>query len=170
MNTKTQTHIAYGFITALAMIIVGSIFQVLKMSTKPGIQYIPFLVMCVGLILNAQAYSKANNADITFGQAFGSSFKATAIIAIVFVAWSFIALMIWPDIYTQAIEKVQTDMESKHMSEEQMDMALGMTKKYFKPFMAAGALFGTLFFGAIFSLIAAAIAKKNPRQPQFTVQ
>jgi energy-coupling factor transporter transmembrane protein EcfT len=170
MNTRTQTHIAYGFITALAMIIVGAVFQVAKLSTKPGIQYIPFAVMLVGLILNAQAYSKANNADITFGQAFGSSFKATAIIAIVFVAWSFIALMIWPEIYDQAIEKVQLDLEKKHMSEEQIDATLGMTKKFFKPFMAAGALFGTLFFGAIFSLIAAAIAKKNPRQTQFVAQ
>ena len=170
MNTRTQTHIAYGFVTALAMIIVGSILQVAKLSQKPGIQYIPFLVMLVGIILNAQAYSKANNADITFGQAFGSSFKASSIIAIVFVIWSFIALMIWPEIYDQAIEKVQLDMEKKHMSEEQMDMTVNMTKKYFKPFMAAGALFGTLFFGAVYSLIAAAIAKKNPRQQQFTAQ
>jgi hypothetical protein len=111
------------------------------------------------------AFSKANNADITFGQAFGSGFRATAIVAIVMVAWSFISLMIFPDIYDRAIEKAQNDMSNKgEMSEEQMDMAINFTKKYFKVLMVAGALFGTLVMGAIFSLVGAAIAKKAPRQ------
>ena len=164
--TKKQTHIPYGFITGLAMIVVGVIFQVMKMSTTPWAQWLPMVVLLTGVILNAQAFSKANDADITFGQAFGSCFKATAIIAIVMVAWSFIALLIFPQIYTQAMEKIQTDMDGKHVSEEQADMAINMTKKYFKVFMVAGALFGTLLAGALASLIGAAVAKKSPR-PQF---
>lgn len=170
MNKKVQTHIPYGFVIALAMIVVGVILEVTRLSDKPGMQWIGMIVFLVGIILNAQAFSKANNADVTFGQAFGSGFKATAIVAIVMVAWSFIALMIFPGIYTRALEKAQNDMAAKgNMSEEQMDMALNFTRKYFKLLMVAGALFGTLVMGAIFSLIGAAIAKKAPRQ-KFDVQ
>jgi len=161
---KVQTHIPYGFVIALIMIVIGVIFQVAKISDKPGLNWIPFIVMLVGIVLNAQAYSKANNAQVTFGQVFGSGFKASAIVAIVFVAWSFIALLIFPEIYTKAIEKVQEDMATKHLSQEQIDSTVKMTQKYFKVFMVAGALFGTMIMGLLFSIIGAAVAKKAPKQ------
>lgn len=169
MDTRKQTHIAYGFITGLAMVIVNAILEVTKLSANPALQWLGMLIMLAGLILNAQAFSKANNADITFGQAFGSCFKATAIIALVMIAWGLIAFMVFPGMEDRMLEKAQDDMLKKNMSEEQIDKAITMTKKYFKVFAVAGALFGTLFFGAIGSLIAAAIAKKKPRQ-QLTMQ
>ncbi len=169
MNTKKQTHIPYAFITALVMIIVGVVLQIADLSMTPGMQWIPFLVMLIGLILNAQAFSKANDADITFGQAFSSGFKASAIIAIVFMAWSVISLYIFPEIYTQVIEKMQEEMEKQQVSEEQREMTIEMTRKYFKVAAAGGAMVYALLFGAVFSLIAAAIAKKAPR-PQTQIQ
>ena len=166
MNSKKQTHIPYGFVTALAMIVIGVILEVTKLSDKPGTQLVGMAVFLAGIILNAQAYSKANNADVTFGQVFGSGFKASAIIAIVMVGWSFIALMIFPAIYDRALEKAHTDMaKNPRMTEEQIDTAINFTKKYFKILMVAGALFGTLVMGAVASLIGAAFAKKAPRQP-----
>jgi hypothetical protein len=169
MEKKTQTHITYGFVTGLAMVIVGAILEVTRLSDKPAIQWLGMLIMLGGLIMNAQAYSKANNADITFGNAFGSCFKATAIIALVSVVWMLIAFMVFPGMEARLLEKAQNDMMDKKMSEEQIDMAMKFTRKNFKLFGVAGALFGSLFFGAIFSLIAAAIAKKKPRH-QVTMQ
>lgn len=170
MNKKTQTHLAYGVITALAMIIIGVILEVAGLSYKPGLKYLSILVFLVGVILNAQAFSKANAADITYGQAFSSCFKMTAIIAIIMFVWSFIVIMIFPNMLDQSLEQARAEMTSNpKLSEEQVDMAMNMTRKYFKPLLHAGALFGTLFMGLIFSLIAAAIAKKAPR-PQMTMQ
>jgi hypothetical protein len=169
MDKKKQTHIAYGFITALVAVIVNVILEVAKLSDKPAFQWLGMLILLIGLILNAQAYSKANDANITFGQAFGSCFKATAIVALVVTAWVLIAFMVFPNMETRMLEKAQNDMMNKKMSEEQIDMAMKITRKYFKVFAVGGALFGTLAFGAIFSLIAAAIAKKNPR-PQAAMQ
>ena len=167
MNSKKQTHIPYGSVTALAMIVVGVILEVTKLSVNSAMQWLGMIVFLTGIILNAQAFSKTNDADITFGQAFGSGFKATAIISIVMFAWSFIVLMIFPGIYDRGLEKAHTEMtKNPKMSEEQIDMAMSYTKKYFKVLMHAGSLFGTLIFGVIASLIAAAFAKKVPsRQP-----
>jgi hypothetical protein len=171
MNTQKQTHIAYGFITALALVILYVIFEVTGLSDKSGVQYIGWVIFLAGLILNGIAFSKANDADVTFGQVFGSCFKAAAIVAIVMVIWTVVMFMIFPGMETRMLEKVQEGMASnKRASEEQLEKGMALTRKYFKVFLAAGALFGTLIQGVIFSLIAAAIAKKKPRPQQVTLQ
>lgn len=171
MNTNKQTHIPYGFITALAMIIIGVVLEVAKLTYKPGVQWIGMAVFLGGIIMNAFAFSKANAAQVTFGQVFGSGFKATAIIAIVMFAWSFIVPMLFPDIYERGLEKTRADMAANpKLSEEQVETAMNMTRKYFKPLLHAGALFGTLIGGLVFSLIGAALAKKTPHRQKFDIQ
>jgi len=164
MNTLKQTHITYGFLTSLALVILYVIFEVAGLSEKTGVQYIGWAIFLAGLILNAIAFSKANNADVTFGQVFGSCFKATAIVTIVMVVWAMLMFVIFPGMETRMLEKAQAGMSAnKQVSEEQMEKGMALTRKYFKVFIAAGALFGTLIEGLIFSLIAAAIAKKKPK-------
>jgi hypothetical protein len=51
-----------------------------------------------------------------------------------------------------------------------IEQGIAMTKKLFLPFAIAGAIFFTGFFGAIGSLIGAAVAKKNPVDPFSAVQ
>jgi hypothetical protein len=52
------------------------------------------------------------------------------------------------------------------MSEDQIEQALNMTKKFFMVFLIGGALLGYLLFGAIASVIGAAITKKDPHPLQ----
>ena len=47
------------------------------------------------------------------------------------------------------------------MTDELIEQAIGMTKKYFIPFALGGNIIGTGVLGAIGSLIGAAVAKKN---------
>jgi len=167
---RKQVHTAYGVITALLMIVINVVMLLTGNQDNKAINWIAFLPFLGGIIACCVAYSKANNKLVTFGQVFSSGFKASALIAIIIIIWSFLSLYIWPDIQTRAIEKASLDMESKHMDQAQIDQAIGITRKYFKVFMAAGALFSTLFFGAIFSLIGAAVAPKKgvPHNPQVT--
>ena len=163
MNKK-QTHLAYGFITGLVTVVISAVLLVTKMNTNKYLSFIGFAVFLVGIIMNGIAFSKANNADVTFGQVFGSCFKATAIVALVSVAWAVISIFVFPNMVDENIDKARADMVAQgKMSEEQIEMAMGMTKKFFKPLMIGGAVFGTLLFGVIFSLIGAAVAKKNPQ-------
>jgi hypothetical protein len=159
---KTNTHLVYGAIIGLAMVIVNVILYVADLSFNNWAQWISHIPFIIGLILNAQAFSKANNADITFGQAFGSGFKASAVIALITLVWSFIAMAVFPEMQEKGMEVARARMTEKGMSDEQIEQGIQMTQKYFKVFMVAGVIFGTMFFGAIYSLIAAAIAKKNP--------
>jgi hypothetical protein len=53
-------------------------------------------------------------------------------------------------------------IKNPKMTDEMIEQAMTMTKKFFIPFALGGAIIGTGILGAIGSLIGAAVAKKNP--------
>ena len=167
---KKQTHIMYGFITGILMAIVSLVIYLTGLSFKPGmdyIQYVAYIPFLVGTILNAGAYSKANDGYVTFGNVFGSCFKAAMLVTLVIIAWSIISVFAFPDMKEKALNIARDKMANgnQKMTDEQMDMALNLTKKYFTAFMIAGVIFGTLFYGVIFSLIGGLIAQKKGNPP-----
>ena len=162
---KKNTHVMYGLITAIVMIVIGLIIYVAGLSFKPGMQYVVYIPFLIGIIMNAIAFSKANNADVTFGNIFGSGFKVTAIVTLISIVWSFIFVMIFPEIKDKAMELAREQMQTKGLTEEQMDQSIKMAQKFFTTFMIAGILFMYLIVGIIFSLIGAGVAKKKPAMP-----
>src|SRR5690348_13561802 len=162
---KKNTHVMYGLITAIVMIVIGLIIYVAGLSFKPGMQYVVYIPFLIGIIMNAIAFSKANNADVTFGNIFGSGFKVTAIVTLISIVWSFIFVMIFPEIKDKAMEMAREQMQTKGLTEEQMDQSIKMAQKFFTTFMIAGILFMYLIVGVIFSLIGAGVAKKKPAMP-----
>lgn len=159
-----KIHLTYGFFTGLALIVLGVVMHVSGLSYENWAFYVQLLPLLIGILLNANAYAKACDYDVTFGKVFSSCFRATAIVTLIMILWTFISLMIFPEIKEKALEKATGDMLESGSSEEQVDQAIEMTKKFFTVFVVGGALFIYLFFGAIFSLLGAAIAKKNPQQ------
>lgn len=157
----------YGFITGLIMIVIRAAMVTTKMNLDPKMQWIgsiAYVVFLIGLLMNASAFSKANNLDVTFGQAFSSCFKASAIVALVVTAWSLLSLVIFPNLERDMLEMTHQELiKQGKLSEEQIETAMGWTKKLFKVSTIAGVVFLTMFVGALFSLIAAAVAKKNPK-------
>ena len=75
-----------------------------------------------------------------------------------------------PEIVNQAIEEARTQMESKNMTDDQIDTAINFTKKFFVPLTAGGVLLFFLLAGVISALIGAAVAKKNPQEGPFVQQ
>ena len=155
-----------GFITGFAMVIVGLIIYLLGAAFKPGMQYISYIPFLAGIILNGMAFSKANDGYVTFGNVFGSCFKASMIVTIVIIAWSIISMYLFPEMKVKAMEMARQEMvKNQKITDEQLETALDFTKKYWNTFLIAGAIFGTLFFGAIFSLVGAAIPEKKGENP-----
>jgi hypothetical protein len=158
---RKQTHLLYGALTGLAVVIVMLSLHVAGLSFEPWAQYVSYIPFLVGLILNAIAYSKANDHFVTYGNVWGSGFKASAIITLVVLAWSFISTLLFPEMHEKAMEMARAKMEERSMDEEQIEQALNMTKRFFIPFMIAGVVFGYMIAGAIFSAIAAIFPKKK---------
>lgn len=162
---KKQTHIIYGLITALTMIALNLIVYLADLDDPTWTQWISYTIFLIGVLVNAFAFAKANDNYVTFGNVFSSGFKASAIITLISIAWLFIFMWLFPEMKEKGLEIARKSMEKKHMDEEQIDQALEMTKKYYNAFMVGGVVFGYMFFGALSSLIGAAIVKKKGEMP-----
>lgn len=163
---KKSVHVKYGLGIGIAMVIIGLIIYVSGSAFAPGVQYISYIPFLVGIILNAIAFSKVNDGYVTFGKVFGNCFKAAMIVTLVIVLWSVLSMVIFPEMKEKALTMARDEMlKRQKMTDEQVEMALNVTRKYWNTFLIAGALFGTLFWGAVFSLIGALVAKKKGDNP-----
>lgn len=164
---KKHTHMKYGLFTGLAMIIVNLILFKTGVSFNPGMQYVSDIPFIIGIIMNAMAFSKLNDGYVTFGNVFSSGFKACAIITLLLAVWSFASVAIFPELKEKGLEIARKKMaENPQMTDDQIEMALSMTKKYWNVFMVGAIVFGTMILGAVFSLVGAAVAKKKGAMPE----
>jgi len=164
---KKNIHIMYGFVTGIIVVITSLILYITGLMFKGSyismISMVPFLA---GIIMNAMAYSKANDGFVTFGNVFGSCFKMSMIVAIVVVVWNVIALFALPEMKTKVIEMSREAMLKDHKaSDEQIDMVINGMSKYWGYMAVGGAIFSTLLYGAFFSVIGGAVAKKKGENP-----
>ena len=158
-----QTHFMYGGLTAFAYIIVSVVLYLVGLAFEPWTILVVYGIFLTGIILNAVAFSKMNDHYVSFGNVFSSGFKATAIIALVLLAWYFVSLWLFPEMREEGMEIARQRMEETNLSEEQSEANLKITNS--PAVGVAGVIFGTMFVGAIFSLIGAAIAKKKGERP-----
>jgi len=159
---KIQTHKTYGLIAGVLMAVFTLALYLAGLWMKPWAQYVSYIPFLVLIILNAMAYSKANDHYVSFGNVFGSCFKASVIVVLISIVWAFLMVFIFPEMKEKGIEMAREQMaKNPDLSDEQIDMSLEMTRKYWNVFMIAGALFINLVYGAVFSLIGAALAKKK---------
>lgn len=160
-----QTHKMYGLFTGLALIILALVLHFSDLSYESWAKWLQFAIFLVAILLNAMAFSKANDHHITFGNAFSSGFKMTSIVTLILIAWTLISLQIFPEIKDKALEIAMTEMEKQNLSEEQAEKGLSMWRDNFTVLSIGAVLLAYMFWGLVFSLLAAAIAKKKPQQP-----
>jgi NADH:ubiquinone oxidoreductase subunit 6 (subunit J) len=122
--------------------------------------------MVGGVIWGCISYANQMNNNVTFGNVFAHGFKITAVITVITIIYTIIALkFLFPDMVDMILNKTRESLDENNMSDDQAEAALSMTKKFLVPFAAGGILVMFMIVGAISSLIGAAVAKKNPRDP-----
>ena len=71
--------------------------------------------------------------------------------------------LLFPDMVDKIVDMTRKQMEKNpQMTDEMIEQAVTMTKKFFLPFALGGAIIGTGVLGAIGAAIGAGVAKKNP--------
>lgn len=161
-----QTHTTYGLITGLAYVIFGALMMVMKMDMDSSLKYVSYAIILIGLILNANAYAKANDNYVTYGNIYGSCFKVVLIIAAFATVWGIILNFAFPELKDEVLSKMADKFERDGTPEEQATVAMNFTEKYWGAMLIFGSLIITLFWGALLSLIAAAIPKKKGAMPE----
>lgn len=163
---KPVSHIVAGLIIAAIMIVYSIALNFMGLMQNRALGWIGYGILIVGLIVFINMYGKAKDHQVGFGGLFAYGFKATAIIALTLVVFLIAFFMIFPEFKDKIIESSRQAMEEQgKMTDDQIDQGLEMFSKNFMLFMIGGAVFMYILFGAIASLIGAAITKKKPVNP-----
>jgi hypothetical protein len=168
MEKKPVSHFVVGVVISLVIIIFFLAFYYTGMSfEKSAISYLPTLFFMGAIIFAITQFAKAKDHNVTFGSCFSYGFKATAIVAIIMAIFVFCFITFVPEYKDQFLDFMSSEMEknSSKLSDEQQEQSMNMISKFFMISAVGGGLFMNLLFGAIASLIGAAVSKKNPQTP-----
>jgi hypothetical protein len=168
MEKKPISHLIAGVIVAGLIIIYSIILYFTGMSTSQGMSYLSFAILIVGIIFFVRAYGNANNNHLSFGNLFAYGFKISAFTALVVVAFNIIFNLIFPEFKEKVFEMMRQNMESQgKLTEDQINSYVEGFKKYYNIIVIAGAVFMFAIFGAIGSVIGAAITKRDVSDTPF---
>ena len=166
-NSQVTTHIVKGLILSAFSIVFSVVMYVFNLFEYSWLTWVSTAVVMGGIIYGNILYANQNNNNVTFGNLFAHGFKTTAVLIVMTTAYTLLAFkVLFPDMVDMILEISRKQMlENPKMTDEMIEQAMSMTKKYFIPFAIGGTILGTGFTGAIASLIGAGIAKKNPLDP-----
>jgi hypothetical protein len=122
--------------------------------------------MLAAIIIACIHFANQKQGFVTFGNVFLHGFKISAVIAIIMLVYTILALTIlFPDMKEKIFEMQAAQMEKRGLDDDKMEQATNAMKKFFWPITIGVTIFGTLIWGSIASLIGAAVAKKKTINP-----
>jgi len=164
MENTVTSHIVKGAILSAISIVLSVIVYVFNLYEMSWLSWINYAIFIGGLIYGAILFANQNNNNVTFGNVFAHGFKTTAVVIVITVLYTILSTkLLFPDMVDKIVEMTRKQMEKNpQMTDEMIEQAVTMTKKFFLPFAIGGAIFGTGILGAIGAAIGEGVAKKNP--------
>lgn len=156
--------VKFGIIGGFLSVIISLILYFTNMQFVSWAKWLPTLVLFATIIFGLKAIADGNkNKIISFGSLFGAGMTISVIIALFSVVYFVIYInFIDTDFISKVLDASRQQMAQKGLSEEQIERAVEMSSKFMSPgIMIAFMVLGSLLFGAIASLIGAAIYKKE---------
>ena len=157
----------YGLILSLLVVGLSVIVYVLGLHLEqPWWQSVlNFVFMTICIVYGLKAYKKDNGGFLSLGEALKTGLVIALVSGIIGTIFSYLFItFIEPDFIPQMLDATQEKMieQNPNMTQEQMDMAMGMTEKFMSPWiMFAMGMIASLFFGFIISLISGLVLKQN---------
>lgn len=164
MEKKITSHLFKGLILSAISIAFSIIVYIFNLYEMSALSFVNYIILIGGLTYGAILYSNQNDHNVTFGNLFAHGFKTTAVIIVITSLYTVLAFkLFFPDMLDKVLEISRKKMiENPKMTDEMIEQAMSMTKKFFIPFAIGGTIIGTGFLGAIGAAIGAAVAKKKP--------
>jgi len=171
METQTASvkkiALNYGLLLALSTIVLSVIVYVMGMTyDQPWWQtLLNFIIMTVCIVYGLKAFKNDNEGFLSLGESLKTGLAIALVAGLIGSIFSYLFVtVIEPEFAVNMMEASRVKMldQNPEMTEEQMEMALGITEKMMSPgiLMAIG-IIASLFFGFIISLITGLIMKQN---------
>ncbi len=159
-----------GLILGIAMIVVDLIYFLLGIAFDSKIKWLSFLIMAAILFWGMTTIRDKNfGGYVSFGKSFAIGFWIIVISGIIGAVYAYFYFStIDPGAIEELLLKSEEEMLASNpdMSDEQLDQALSITEMFISPgMMVVWSFLGSLFFGAIISLIISIFVKRENINP-----
>ncbi|MGZ3757666.1 MAG: DUF4199 domain-containing protein [Mucilaginibacter sp.] len=162
VQNPTKVATKWAFIYALTAIVITYAFQFLNVDPTSPLKYITYVPFIAFLMMAQKEYRDVTGGYISFGDAFSTGFRFSLFAGLLIAVFSYLYLAILsPGVWDKVLDSTRTQLEAKNMSSAQIDQAMAITKKWGPLIGAFGAAIAYAIFGAVLSLIGAAIFKKE---------
>jgi hypothetical protein len=168
MKKKSSDVMGKAILLSLILIIVDLIGGFTNLRFENWFRWLSTIIMCIVIIAFCIQFGKQQTDGVTFGKIFGYGFKISLWVSVIVVLYSLLSVnVIFPEFIDQILVKTRTDLQAKGgMTDEQIDQAVSMTKKFMQPLpLSIFTFLATLFFGTVASLLGAAFTKKSEPTP-----
>jgi hypothetical protein len=163
---KPISNVTAGLVIGGLLVVLSLVSYYLNNNAASAVQWLTYLVIIGGLIVFINLYAKAHDYSFSFGNLFAYGFRTTAVYTLVVIAFVVIFNMIFPAMKEKGFDLARQKLEQDgKLTDDQIDSAIQMTRKYFWVFAIGGTLLANIIMGAIGSLIGAAVTKKRPNNP-----
>lgn len=166
--TPARVALKWGLITGVALILYSTILYTLDQATNRGLSVIIYVILIGGLVLGMREYRTANAGYMTYGEGMSLGALLSAVAGFLSSLFTvFYTQIIDPGFQARITEQVREQMEEAgNMSDEQIDQAIEIMGKFQSPGLAfIFGIVGTILIGVVFSLVIAAILRKNKSNP-----
>ena len=165
MNTipTRPTALKYGLYLGIAAAVYSVVLFMTNMTGNTGMSIITYALIIGAIVLSCKEYKSLTGGFMTFKQGFGLGFLTSVVGGVISSVVSFAYILMDKEAITNMVYQARMKLEENpDMTEEAIDMAMSMTEKMMTPTMIlVMGIVGSMFIGAIISLIVAAIMKKD---------
>ncbi|MBE9582925.1 DUF4199 domain-containing protein [Mucilaginibacter sp. JRF] len=163
-QVKSPTSVAtkWALIYTLFSVILTYAFDAMGLAQESPVRYLSMALLIAFILLTQKEYRDVQGGFITFGKAFSVGFRFAVFAGLLGALFVFLyTKVLAPDVFARSLDKAESDMIEKGMTDEQVETAMNITRNYGQIIGAFFAAIGTAVIGAIVSLIGAAIFKKE---------
>lgn len=160
--SPSKPAIKWALISLITSIVITYATQFLNVDPTSSVKYFGFIPFIAFLFLTQKEYRDQLGGYITFGEGFTSGFLFSVFAGTLGAIFTYLYFAILsPEMVDKMLVTTQKQLAEKGLSQEQIDNALNISKKYFAIIGAVSSVFGAAIMGAVFALIGAAIFKKE---------
>ena len=155
----------YGAIIGFALIIYTILLYIADLSLSRGLGYLSYVIIIAGLFLSIKKFRENEPLDaIKYGKALGVGVLTCVFMGFIGSVFTYLQFrFLDPDLVNKILEMSEEKLLDKGLSEDMIEMQSEFMMKFMSPgIMALSSFISYIFMGTVFSLILAAILKKEP--------
>jgi hypothetical protein len=170
-NLQMKPYLKYGLMAAAVSIILGAIVSYGELDNRMltlVINILCYTAVAMAIFMALRYKRAAQNDYLSFGQGFGEGMRVAIVAGIATSLWHYIdAKFLHHDLTETMYAKMQEQLESKNLSDQEMEMATKWGKQMITPGGQAIMVFlGSLILGLVLSLVIAAVLRNEDASSQ----